>query len=109
MVLTRNQTGKFVAEAKFLDQTNEYTTLIEAKDRQGIYTLLTNKAVEEKLLTRVKKKALVYGQDIDGDEFRIDEKQVKLNQDLVALLYEQWIIPLTKEVETDYLLQRLNK
>lgn len=38
--------GKFVAEAKFLAQREEYTHLIQRNDSEGIMALLTNKAVE---------------------------------------------------------------
>ena len=41
--------GKFVAEAKFLAQTAEYTELIRKQDGAGIMELLTNKAVEKQV------------------------------------------------------------
>jgi chorismate mutase len=44
-----------------------YTELITAGDAEGILKLLTNTAVEEKLLKRVRLKASTYGRDIDGD------------------------------------------
>ena len=87
--------------------------LIQTKNRQGILDLLTNTAVEQKLIRRLKKKALLYGQEIDDssmDEFG-DGGQVSLQSrispSIVARIYEQFVIPLTKEVEVEYLLQRL--
>ncbi len=107
--------GKFVAEAKFNDPNlhDQYVQLIQAEDRKGIMDLLTNTAVEQKLLSRLKKKALLYGQEVDDsalDEFG-DGGQVllqsRISPSVVARIYEQFIIPLTKEVEVEYLLQRL--
>lgn len=43
--------GKFVAEAKFLDDRRGYTMLIENKDSDAIMELLTNKNVEEQVDT----------------------------------------------------------
>ena len=39
--------GKFVAEAKFLEQREEYTELIRRQDSNAIMDLLTNAAVEK--------------------------------------------------------------
>lgn len=36
-------------------------------------------------------------------------KQLKINVDVVVELYEKWVIPLTKEVEIEYLLARLDE
>lgn len=63
--------GKFVAEAKFNDPKyrQKYIELIKRGDRDGIEELLTNRVVEEKLLRRLRRKAAVYGREIeDGDE-----------------------------------------
>ena len=50
--------------------------MIKKKDRKGIEDLLTNKQVEEKLLQRLKRKADVYGREIDDQShvIEIDEK-----------------------------------
>ena len=42
--------GKFVAEAKFLDNRAGYSKLIEARDAEGIMALLTNTAVEKQVI-----------------------------------------------------------
>jgi chorismate mutase len=101
--------GKFIAEAKFQDLSTRhiYVDLIRKKDRTGILNLLTNITVEEKLLQRVKKKATIYGQDLNifGEIDSKDTKR-KLSPDIVVELYQDHIIPLTKEVEVEYLLQR---
>jgi len=41
--------GKFVAEAKFLAQREEYSDLIRRQDSGAIMGLLTNKAVEQQV------------------------------------------------------------
>ncbi|KAJ3302310.1 chorismate mutase aro7 [Kappamyces sp. JEL0829] len=108
--------GKFVAEAKFNDPAlhDRYVELIKARDREGIMTLLTNKAVEQKLLRRLRRKALIYGQEIDDSGENLDGDGGKyvvtprIQTTMIASIYEQFVIPLTKEVEVEYLLQRLS-
>eukprot|EP01079_Euglenida_sp_SAG-EU17-18_P003627 gene3627-675_t len=56
--------GKKVAELKFLEKPEQYSELIQKNDSDGIMELLTNKAVEEKLLARLLMKARKYGQDV---------------------------------------------
>ncbi|PVU98101.1 hypothetical protein BB561_000114 [Smittium simulii] len=105
--------GKFVAEAKFCDPKYHdlYVQLIKNKDRDAIMKLLTNEQVELKLLERLKKKTLIYGQDLDNptQACACDESAagVKIDSDLVVKLYKDYVIPLTKEVEVLYLLNRI--
>ncbi|KAJ3215743.1 chorismate mutase aro7 [Dinochytrium kinnereticum] len=111
MLSRRIHFGKFVAEAKFQDPAyhDEYVRLIKLKDRVGIEALLTNKTVEERVLRRLRKKATIYGQEIEDDGVMVDDtKPFKIPLDVVTNLYEKFVIPLTKEVEVDYLLIRLN-
>ncbi len=77
--------------------------------------LLTNTAVEKKLLRRLRKKALIYGQEIndvdeneDGDGGSYQADQTRIAPSLMAAIYEKFVIPLTKVVEVEYLLQRLD-
>ncbi|KAJ3412991.1 chorismate mutase aro7 [Chytridiales sp. JEL 0842] len=118
--------GKFVAEAKFqsVNEHEKYVELIKKGDRVGIEELLTNRAVEERLLRRLRKKAWVYGQEIEDDmvpggsrptsaakSLKLTEDkdpQLRIPVDSVANMYEQFVIPLTKEVEVEYLLRRLD-
>lgn len=95
--------GKFVAESKFKGQTEEYTRLIKNKDADAIMDLLTDRAVELKVIERVKLKASTFGQDLNSDE-----KLLRLDPDAVGELYDQWVMPLTKDVEVEYLLRRLD-
>lgn len=94
--------GKFVAEAKFQDDKPLYTKLIQNKDVDGIMQHITNSAVEEKILQRLIRKAEVYGVDpIDNNSER------RITPEYLVKIYKDFVIPLTKEVEVDYLLKRL--
>jgi chorismate mutase len=109
--------GKFVAEAKFRAQTEEYTALIENRDSDGIMELLTDRAVELKVVERVKLKAATFGQDLNTATTAAasavssngDELLLRVSPQAVADLYEEWVMPLTKEVEVEYLLHRLDE
>ncbi|KAJ1924091.1 chorismate mutase aro7 [Tieghemiomyces parasiticus] len=170
--------GKFIAESKFRDPRYHatYVELIRKRDTDGIMKLLTNSAVEQKLLRRLRRKAVIYGQDLDEEEgengapavasqncngsagskghmgepssatpYAISQPlrtlpdlsdqavkddqmaaglpshtpssslsssssfhNAKISPDVVVDLYEKYVIPLTKDVEVEYLLQRLD-
>lgn len=77
--------------------------------------LLTFELVEQSVLHRVKAKATVFGQEVrvDGEthaNFNGNGASpvYKIQPSLVAELYGTWIMPLTKEVQVQYLLQRLD-
>lgn len=99
--------GKFVAESKFLKETERFVKLIKAGDRAGIDAAITNAQVEQKVLERLGLKAKTYGSDpslttngeVTGDR--------KINVQAVVKMYAQVVIPLTKVVEVEYLMQRL--
>ncbi|KAK4236261.1 hypothetical protein C8A03DRAFT_17083 [Achaetomium macrosporum] len=97
--------GKFVAESKFQSEPEKFTRLIRAGDRDGIGEAITNKAVEKKVLERLKLKAQTYGTDPSLGPEGWD--QSKINVQAVVSMYEDFVIPLTKEVEVEYLMQRL--
>jgi len=107
--------GTFVAESKFLAQPEEYTKLIKAGDRAGIMTLLTNQAVEDRVIKRVQNKATAYGQEITDETSQVhgtaipDDmlKHLKVNPESMGQLYRDIIIPRTKDVEVDYLMKRV--
>jgi len=96
--------GKFIAEAKFQQDRAGYSDLIRAGDRAGLLARLTDAEVEANLLKRVAVKAATYGQEL-GSEAR--REAYKIAPAHVAALYEEFIIPLTKEVEVRYLWVRL--
>lgn len=95
--------GKFVAESKFRSEKERFTKLIRAEDRDGIGAAITNEAVEKQVLERLRLKARTYGTDpsigASGDG--------KINVEAVVSMYRDFVIPLTKVVEVEYLMQRL--
>jgi chorismate mutase len=95
--------GKFVAESKFQTEPERFTKLIQAEDRDGIGAAITNEAVEKKVLERLRLKAQTYGTDPSTGA----EGPNKINVDQVVAMYADFVIPLTKEVEVEYLMQRL--
>lgn len=97
--------GKFVAESKFRSEEEKFTRLIKAEDREAIGEAITNKAVEKTVLNRLRLKAQTYGTDpADAN----GGSGTKINVDAVVSMYEDFVIPLTKVVEVEYLMQRLN-
>lgn len=96
--------GKFVAESKFRSETEKFTKLIKAEDREAIGIAITNEAVERKVLERLGLKARTYGTDPSIGA----EGPQKINVDAVVTMYKDFVIPLTKEVEVEYLMQRLD-
>lgn len=106
--------GRYVAEVKFRGDQQTYTSLIQAKDRDALMKLLTSEAQEDAVKRRVEKKAIVFGQSITLDgpiETDVNNSSLanfKIDPSVVYKLYDQWVIPLTKQVEVEYLLRRLN-
>lgn len=95
--------GKFVAESKYRTETERFNELIKKEDREGIGAAITNEAVEKKVLERLRLKARTYGTDPSIEA----ACQGKINVEAVVSMYRDFVIPLTKEVEVEYLMQRL--
>lgn len=104
-LLRRIHFGKFVAESKFRSNREYYTELIKAKDVAAIEASITNSAVEEKILERLVTKAESYGTDPSLKYSQNPQSKVK--PESIARLYRDYVIPLTKTVEIEYLLRRL--
>ncbi|KAJ4491441.1 chorismate mutase [Lentinula edodes] len=109
--------GKFVSESKFLENPSAFIPHILQPNRQILEDLITKPEVERKLLIRLRAKAATYAQDLDlapdklSNELNgkgVNGNSTKIEVDGVVELYESYIIPLTKEVEVDYLLHRLD-
>ncbi|NOY79379.1 MAG: chorismate mutase [Kiritimatiellaeota bacterium] len=95
--------GKFVAESKFRAEPERFRSLIVRRDTEAVMAAITDARVEQCVLERVRLKAQTYGRDIStGPEFRY-----RLHPERVVELYASWIIPLTKEVEVAYLMDRV--
>lgn len=114
--------GKFVAESKFLKDSETYTSLLRAGDVLGVLELLTNREVERAVLRRAFLKASTYGQDIFSPPTASSTSNStsmqtsiasnsggsrKVDPMLIADLYRDMIIPLTKDVEVRYLFHRV--
>lgn len=93
--------GKFVAESKYQADPLKYEALVKEGDVAGIIQSLTNVEVERRVLRRAFVKASTYGQDITGltEGYKVEPK-------LIADIYRDLIIPLTKDVEVRYLFLR---
>ncbi|KAJ4960085.1 hypothetical protein NE237_019995 [Protea cynaroides] len=101
--------GKFVAEAKFQASPTVYEAAIKEQDRDQLLALLTYETVEAAIKDRVEMKARAYGQEFSvNGETSGDDPVYKIKPTLVADLYGEWIMPLTKEVQIQYLLRRLD-
>ncbi|KAM5564683.1 chorismate mutase 2 [Rosa sericea] len=107
--------GYYVAEVKFRDAPQDYEPAIRAQDREGLMKLLTFTNVEEQVKKRVEKKAVIFGQEVSLDNNTNSVKQngtvngkYKVDPSLVSRLYGEWVMPLTKDVQVEYLLRRLD-
>ncbi|MBA0594321.1 chorismate mutase 2 [Gossypium raimondii] len=101
--------GKLVAEVKFRDEWKHYEPAIRARDKKTLMDLLTAPAVEKAVKKRVAKKASIFGQEVKvGDDSDENKGKYKVDPAVVSRFYGDWIIPLTKDVEVQYLLHRLD-
>ena len=95
--------GKFVAESKFAANADAFRDLASRGDIPAIHALLENVAVEDNVVRRAMLKAVTFGQDA----FSGMDPGYKVEPALVASIYRNMIIPLTKQVQVTYLLKRL--
>ncbi len=94
--------GKYVAECKYQEEAGPYTELVVSDDRAGILDRLTKPEVEDAVLERVRHKAAAYGRDIAEESAGGSD----LDPTAIQTMYRDYIIPLTKDVEIDYLMLR---
>lgn len=112
-IATRIYYGLFVAESKFRTEREKAERLITSGDREGLMAFITKPDVELKNIQRVILKARTFSQNISGGEegqlapAPSKDTSYKLNPDLVGAVFRDYIMPLTKEVEVEYLLARL--
>ncbi|XP_021735774.1 chorismate mutase 2-like [Chenopodium quinoa] len=99
--------GKYVAEVKFRSETEAYSAAIRAKDKDTLMNLLTDSKVEAMVKQRIEKKTKVFGQEVTLNDTS-NSNDYKVDPSLVSRLYDEWVIPLTKDVEVEYLLRRLD-
>jgi chorismate mutase len=85
------------------------TELIKKRDYKGLEDAITNAAVERQVLQRLATKAGTYGRDPSvGAEALKSREADKVDVDAVVAIYRDLVIPLTKVVEVEYLLARLD-
>jgi chorismate mutase len=98
-----------VAEVKFQSEREKMTELIKKRDVKGLEDAITNEAVERQVLQRLATKARTYGRDPSAGAETLKSKEAdKVDVDAVVAIYRDLVIPLTKEVEVEYLLARLD-
>lgn len=82
------------------------------QDRDALMKLLTFEKVEEMVKKRVEKKTKVFGQEVSVSENEYDnndDSTYKVDPSIVSLLlYQEHVMPLTKHVQVEYLLRRLD-
>ncbi|MFW5997017.1 MAG: chorismate mutase [Lentisphaeria bacterium] len=94
--------GKFVAESKFRQDSQKFTTLIRRNDRAALQEAITDEEVEMQVLQRIRRKASTYLHELTADA-----SSNSVTPEALVTIYREFIIPLTKQVEVEYLLQRL--
>jgi chorismate mutase len=93
--------GKFVAESKMQSNPQHLSEAIRDGDRDAMFALVTDERVEREVVSRVRRKAELYGQLDVGESAAL-----RIDPDTVADIYRKWIIPLNKRVQVEYLAQR---
>ncbi|GAA5913835.1 hypothetical protein JCM6882_007712 [Rhodosporidiobolus microsporus] len=102
--------GMFVSESKFLSSPSSFIPHILTPNPPVLESLITKPAVEAALLKRLEKKARWYGAELgpDGEPLPEEKSAQRVSAEEVVRLYREYIIPLTKVLEVDYLLHRLD-
>ena len=91
----------YISECKFSADPDTYSELIKARDVEALNSKLTRKEVEGKIVDRIREK-------VESIQSKANPKvRYLINPDTVVEYYRSVIIPLTKNGEIAYLLQRL--
>lgn len=93
--------GKFIAESKFRESRDRLATIIDAGDKKALMHAITDTEVETAVLHRVGTKARAYTRELI--EIAICPTIATAS---IIDIYRHWIIPLNKQVQVEYLLQR---
>jgi len=96
--------GMFVAESKYRQSAATYNQLITAQDREAIRENITNEDVEKQVLERLHRKASTYLQELNG--YKSDQS---VKPESLVKIYRDFVIPMTKQVEVEYLMRRQEK
>ena len=92
----------YVGETKYLSDPAAFSKAIEAEDTHTLETLLTRPEVEKRILRRVQEKVTIIQAAAKVDT------RITIDPEVVGEYYAAHIIPLTKQGEILYLLNRSN-
>ena len=92
--------GKFVAESKVRKGSARLLAAIKNGDAKGVMDAITDTAVEEAVLQRVRIKAETY-----THELACASSSFTVAPEIIVDIYRKWIIPLNKSVQVRYLLE----
>ena len=107
-IITSSDCFQCALDMKLQNMNHLYFISLSMQDSNSLMDLLTFKAVEEKVKKRVEKKARTFGQNITlEDNATAGDSECKVDPKVLSKLYDQWVMPLTKDVEVEYLLRRL--
>lgn len=95
-----------MSESKFRADPASFVGPIQHRDTKTLESLITRPEVEAALLVRLESKAKVYGQDLNSTVAPQGSSAGKIDPAVAVQLYREFVIPLTKVVEVDYLLKR---
>ncbi|MBN1522865.1 MAG: chorismate mutase [Spirochaetales bacterium] len=90
----------FVAESKYITDPGRFDVLIDSNDTDKIMEALTRKEVEEKIIRRIREKVEIAQSKANRDI------RILIDPETIVGFYRDTIIPLTKEGELLYLLNR---
>ncbi len=93
--------GKFVAESKRQQDGGEFSEVLRAGDRDGLRELITDRQVEASVLDRVFRKADTYSREL----VESNAQGCRVPAAIIESLYRDHVIPMTKDVEVQYLLE----
>jgi len=94
--------GKFVAESKYRGNPDRYRTAVAEQDRDAILDLITDEEVEDGVIDRVGLKARTYAREVLPES----DGHTRIEPETITAIYRQWVIPLNKQVQVEYMLQR---
>ncbi|VDB91685.1 unnamed protein product [Peniophora sp. CBMAI 1063] len=99
--------GKFLSESEFVAAPASFIPHIRNLNTEALEELITKPELETRLLQSLRQKAQLYAQGSASDGEVLPSEKGNFDVDIVVDLYESYMLPLMKEVEVDYLLQRL--
>jgi len=91
----------YVAESKYLSMPDVFDKLIDVRDTDGMYALITRAEIEENIVNRVLLKTTEMQKNVNRAIRTI------VSPETVVRFYHETVIPLTKQGEIAYLLNRI--